>query len=304
MKRMLLTLSLSLLVASGAEAQIARVFLSGTGNDANDCTVQTTPCRSLQGAVDQVPTDGEIVVLNNGGYGGASITKSLTVNVPRGVIAFIARMITVSIGATDKVVLRGLSMNGVIFGDSAGINFSSVGTLVVENSVIAGFSVAGILQSAGGSTLLVNNCEFRNNYDGVGVLNNPTVTMSTATIENCRFENQTFYGVAAAGLTNVNVRNSVFAHNFGGVTAFSAAAGHTASVLVDTCTIAHNSNGVYSQTTTGGSSEIDVSNSTIEDSTVNGVVEDGVSAVVYSYGNNRLRSNAGAVAFTGTIGLS
>ena len=161
-----------LLVATSASAQVARVFLAGTGNDAGDCTNQATPCRSLQGAVTACPVNGEIIILDNGGYGGATITKSLTVNASAGIVAFIARTITVNIGATDKVVLRGLSMNGVVFGDPNGILFSGGGTLVVENSVIAGFTTAvgtsiGINQTAAGSNLIVNNCELRNNDSGL-----------------------------------------------------------------------------------------------------------------------------------------
>src|SRR5436190_22839359 len=148
-------------VATSASAQVARVFLTGTGNDAGDCTNQATPCRSLQGAVNQCPINGEIIILDNGGYGGATITKSLTVNASAGVVAFIARTITVNIASTNKVVLRGLSMNGVVFGDANGIAFTGGGTLVVENSVIAGFAGSGISQAAAGSNLIVNHCEFR-----------------------------------------------------------------------------------------------------------------------------------------------
>src|SRR5438552_10498071 len=136
---------------SSASAQVARVFLAGTGNDAGDCTNQATPCRSLQGAVTACPVNGEIIILDNGGYGGATITKSLTVNASAGIVAFIARTIVVNIASTDKVVLRGLSMNGVVFGDPNGIAFLGGGTLVVENSVIAGFVNNGILQSFAGS---------------------------------------------------------------------------------------------------------------------------------------------------------
>jgi hypothetical protein len=128
MKRVSLHLAagivLSLLVATSGSAQVARVFLTGTGNDAGDCTNQATPCRSLQGAVTQCPVDGEIIILDNGGYGGATINKSLTVNASAGVVAFIARTMTVNIASTDKVVLRGLSMNGVVFGDGNGIAFT------------------------------------------------------------------------------------------------------------------------------------------------------------------------------------
>src|SRR5438046_2196001 len=123
-----------LLIATSASAQVARVFLAGTGNDAGDCTNQATPCRSLQGAVTACPVNGEIIILDNGGYGGATITKSLTVNASAGIVAFIARTTTVNSGTPAKVVLRGLSMNGVVFGDADGIDFNGVGTLVVENS--------------------------------------------------------------------------------------------------------------------------------------------------------------------------
>src|SRR5437667_1674645 len=153
-----------LLVVTSGSAQVARVFLAGTGDDAGDCTNQSTPCRSVQGAVTQCPINGKIIILDNGGYGGATIAKSLTVNASAGVVAFIARTITVNIASTGKVVLRGLSMNGVVFGDDFGIAFTGGGTLVVENSVIAGFGV-GINQSAAGSNLIVNNCEFRNSQN-------------------------------------------------------------------------------------------------------------------------------------------
>src|SRR5207249_9236153 len=147
------------LVATSASAQVARVFLAGTGDDAGDCTNQATPCRSLQGAVTACPVNGEIIILDNGGYGSANITKSLTVNASAGVVAFIARTITVNIGVTDKVVLRGLSMNGVVFGDYDGIAFTGGGTLVVENSVVAGFNTAGINQSTVGSHPTVHDSD-------------------------------------------------------------------------------------------------------------------------------------------------
>src|SRR5437870_1017340 len=197
-----------LLVDTGASAQVARVFLAGTGNDAGDCTNQATPCRSLQGAVDQCPVNGEIIILDNGGYGSASITKSLTVNASAGVVAFIARTITVNIGVNDKVVLRGLSMNGVVFGDADGIAFSGGGTLVVENSVVAGFTSAGIHQLAAGSNLIVSKCEIRNNFEGV-VNNSGSDTNSNTVIENSRFEYNANSVFAGPGTANVSIPNSV-----------------------------------------------------------------------------------------------
>src|SRR5438552_931404 len=237
MKRVSLHLAaaivLCLLVASSASAQVARVFLAGTGNDAGDCTNQATPCRSLQGAVTACPVNGEIIILDNGGYGSASITKSLTVNASAGVVAFIARTITVNIGVNDKVVLRGLSMNGVVFGDADGIAFSGGGTLVVENSVVAGFTSAGLHQLAAGSNLIVSKCEIRNNFEGV-VNNSGSDTNSNTVIENSRFEYNANSVFAGPGTANVSIPNSVLTNNGLGPTAYSTSQTQPVLIVVDT----------------------------------------------------------------------
>jgi len=43
----LVAVGFCLLVGASASAQVARVFLAGTGNDTSDCSNQATPCRSL-----------------------------------------------------------------------------------------------------------------------------------------------------------------------------------------------------------------------------------------------------------------
>jgi hypothetical protein len=295
MKRVII---LCLLIATNASAQVARVFLAGTGNDAGDCTNQATPCRSLQGAVTACPVNGEIIILDNGGYGGATITKSLTVNASAGIVAFIARTITVNIGSADKVVLRGISMNGVVFGDAAGISFSGGGTLIVENSIIAGFFV-GIQQAAAGSNLIVNYCEFRNNYDGIRNITG-TATNSNTVIENSRFEYQSNYGVRGSGMANVSIRNSVLANNAGGVTAFSASQTQPVLIVVDSCTIAHNTTGTFAEIGAAGSAIIRVTNSTIYHNG-DGMVTNGAGAAIESYGNNRVTANTNSSTFSGTV---
>jgi Right handed beta helix region len=305
MKRVSLQLAagivVCLLVATSASAQVARVFLAGTGNDANDCTNQATPCRSLQGAVTACPINGEIIVLDNGGYGSATINKSLTVNASAGVVAFIARTITVNIASTDKVVLRGLSMNGVVFGDQIGIWFTGGGTLVVENSVIAGFG-SGIYQVAAGSNLIVNNCEFRNNRF-FGVLNGTAGdTNSNTLIENSRFEYNGYVGVRAGiGTANVSIRNSALTNNTTGVLALGSSQTQPVLIVVDTCTIAHNSEGMHADSGVGmGSATIRVTNSTIYHN-VDGMVVLGLGGAIQSYGNNRVTANTNNSTFSGTV---
>ena len=290
----------SLLVATRASAQVARVFLAGTGNDAGDCSNQATPCRSLQGAVNQCPVDGEIIILDNGGYGGATITKSLTVDASAGVVAFIARTITVTIGATDKVVLRGLSMNGVVFGDADGIAFTGGGTLVVENSIVAGFTTAGIDQVAAGSNLIVNNCGFRNN--SAGVLNSTfSDTNSNTVIENSRFEYNANSVFAGPGTANVSIPNSVLTNNGLGPTAYSTSQTQPVLIVVDTCTIAHNSSaGTDADAVAAGIATIRVTNSTVDHNTY-GMFLNGAGAAIQSYGNNRVTANTNGSTFSGSV---
>jgi hypothetical protein len=306
MKRISLQLAagivLSFLVATSASAQVARVFLAGTGNDAGDCTNQATPCRSLQGAVTQCPINGEIIILDNGGYGSATINKSLTVNASAGVVAFIARTITVNIGSTDKVVLRGLSMDGVVFGDANGILFNGGGTLVVENSIIAGFAdTTGIYQTAAGSNLIVNNCEFRYNSNGVRNATGNDANSNTL-IENSRFEYNLYGVLGGPGTANVSIRNSVLTSNEFGVVASSSSQTQPVLVVVDTCTIAHNNLGTEAGTGAAGSATIRVTSSTIYHN-VGGMYFAGTGAAIESYGNNRVTANTNYSTFSGTVPL-
>src|SRR5436309_8143885 len=169
----------------------ARVFLSGTGTDSGDCSNAAAPCRSLQYAIDQAAAGAEVVIVSSGGYGGATITKSITVNAPTGVIAFVGRMITVTIASTDTVTLRGLSMNGAVFGDADGIAFTAGGTLYIENTVISSFANEGVNDVASGSNLWVYNCDFRKNFRGLSVLG------AHAVIENSRSVRNTNVGMYA-----------------------------------------------------------------------------------------------------------
>src|ERR1017187_1741356 len=93
-----------------------RVFVSArSGNDANACDNVKTPCQTFAGAVLQLNSGGEAIVLDTGGYGPVTLTQSLTITAPPGVLAFIhppagEAIVVDAPGAT--VVLRGLTLNG------------------------------------------------------------------------------------------------------------------------------------------------------------------------------------------------
>src|SRR6476469_385212 len=72
--------SLVLLVhAAPAHAQASRTWVSGVGDDANPCS-RTAPCKTFAGAISKTAVNGEINCLDPGGFGGVTITKSITID--------------------------------------------------------------------------------------------------------------------------------------------------------------------------------------------------------------------------------
>src|SRR5256714_3932941 len=68
-----------LLASAPAHAQATRTWVSGVGDDANPCS-RTAPCKTFGGAISKTAAGGEISVLDPGGFGGVTITKSITIN--------------------------------------------------------------------------------------------------------------------------------------------------------------------------------------------------------------------------------
>src|SRR5215472_4077707 len=119
-----------LTVAGQAHAQANRTFVSGSGSDANPCSLGA-PCRSFAGALAQTNAGGEIVVLDSAGYGSVTITKSISINAPDGIeggitVTTATDGITISAGASDVVNLRGLTLTGGGVGKN-GIKFTNLG---------------------------------------------------------------------------------------------------------------------------------------------------------------------------------
>ena len=287
---------IALLFAAEAPAQVARVFLSGTGNDTNDCTNAATPCRSLQGAVNQCPVNGEIMIMTSGGYGTVTISKSLTINAPAGVVAFNARTNTVAIAAGDKVVIRGLSMNGTVFADPNGIDFSnSAGTLVVENSIIAGFNTGINQGSLAGNLLVVHNCELRNN-SGYGVVAFGNVYLN---VENSRFEKNTV-GVSVEGGANAVIRNSVVTGYARSGFGFEVAAvnGKTSNLVIDKCLASNLDTGVRTVQDLQSTASAQVTSSSITMNS-NGLSTSAGGTIV-SYLTNQLWNNTVDGSFSST----
>jgi hypothetical protein len=73
-----LILTASLPLAS-AHAQATRTWISGVGDDANPCD-RTAPCKTFAGTISKTAPAGEINVLDPGGFGALTITKSISIH--------------------------------------------------------------------------------------------------------------------------------------------------------------------------------------------------------------------------------
>jgi len=180
---------LSIAAASPALALANRVFVSArSGNNANSCDNIATPCQSFAGAVTQLNPDGEVIVLDSGGYGPVTITQGVTIEAPAGVTAFVhppsGDAITVNAGSAT-VTLRGLTLNG---GAGNGITVNSVGTLNVENCFITGFNLYGIRMLSAGR-LNVKGTDIKACNTGVFLSN--TAGVVQASIDHCHLDGNT-----------------------------------------------------------------------------------------------------------------
>src|SRR5438128_2361153 len=125
-----------------------RTFVSAAdGSDLNPCT-RPLPCRSFAAALPLTDTDGEVIVVDSGGYGVVTIAQSVSLISPDGVYAGITapmfnNAVTVNADATAQVVLRNLVLNSA--GGESGVRAQKVGTLYVERCAINRFQQSGIL---------------------------------------------------------------------------------------------------------------------------------------------------------------
>jgi hypothetical protein len=112
----LILIGLFALANNPASAQATRTWVSGVGDDANPCS-RTAPCKTFAGAISKTAPGGEINVLDPGGFGAVTITKAITIrsdHIEAGVLVSGTNGIIVAAGATDKVVLEGLDIDGQV----------------------------------------------------------------------------------------------------------------------------------------------------------------------------------------------
>jgi hypothetical protein len=191
------------LTSSLAFGLATRTWVSGVGDDANPCS-RTAPCKTFAGAIAKTPTGGEIDVLDPGGFGGLTITKSISIEAD-GLIAGVLVSGTdgIKVNAPGAVVvLRGLTFEGLGSGLN-GIEFDAGEAVYVEDCWINGFSTNGIYihPSSGQSQVFISHTVVRNN-SGDGILVDPSGsgTVVSVTLDDVRTENNGAVGLEADGL--------------------------------------------------------------------------------------------------------
>src|SRR3954453_21992869 len=125
---------IALALPGSAFGQATRTWVSGVGDDANPCS-RTAPCKTFAGAISKTAAGGEINCLDPGGFGGVTITKSLTIKchyTEGGVLVAGTNAIVVNAAATDKVTLKGLDINGT----GVGAPISLTGVKVLSAAVV------------------------------------------------------------------------------------------------------------------------------------------------------------------------
>ena len=214
----LLGLALLLIMPAGsAQAQATRTWVSGVGDDANPCS-RTAPCKTFAGAISKTAAGGEIDCLDPGGFGGVTITKSITIrcdHVEAGVLVSGTNGITVAAGATDRVILEGLDIEGLGTG-LQGVSITSGKEIYIIRCSIRHFTGNGVnmTSSTSGGHVFINDSFILFNAGGVNV----AAANNIASITNSSILSNTSFGVQANSATAiVGLQTSVLNNNPAGI---------------------------------------------------------------------------------------
>ena len=188
------------LKAEPAHAQASRTWVSGVGDDANPCS-RTAPCKTFAGAISKTAPGGEINALDAGGFGAVTITKSISiiaVGVEAGVLVSGTNGIVVNAGATDKVLLEGLDIEGLGTGIN-GVTIIGGGRTTIRKCSIRNFTQNGVnLQGTLNARVIVEDSLILGNAGGFNMLGAGGV-MNTAFLQNTVLDSNTSYATQVGG---------------------------------------------------------------------------------------------------------
>lgn len=219
-----------------ARSQATRTWVSGVGDDANPCS-RTAPCKTLAGAISKTATGGEINILDPGGFGAVTITKSITID-GGGVIGSILSSATngIIVNAPNALVtIRNFSINGT--GTTLGINgirVIAVKKLAVENCTLSNFSANGIdVNTTTAADIAISNVTIHNASTGISIIGPGSSTGSAGftVIDGCHIQGILNSGISiASGAATVG--SSVISGCGTGVESKTGAATHLSGNII------------------------------------------------------------------------
>ena len=288
--------------STGAFAQATRTWVSGVGDDANPCS-RTAPCKTFAGAISKTATGGEISVLDPGGFGTVTITKSITIN-GTGTLAGILAAGTNGVNVNDSaatspnsaiVILRDISINGATTGFD-GIRYTSGKSLMVDHCSIYGFNGNGtnsdgidVAKTAAGDLKVVDTVV--ENVSGDGFRMTTTAGIVTAAIDRTRVTGCAQNGIEPISNVRLALTNSLVFHELANGLSISG----TNSIINIDDTLFANCEGTALRSNAG--SQIRVSDSMIANNTT-GLNANG--GTLESFQGNSVLGNVTPGAFTGT----
>lgn len=200
----LLVAALFAIAASPAMAQATRTWVSGVGDDANPCS-RTAPCKTFAGAISKTAAGGEIDVLDPGGFGTLTITKSITIRAQGAIGSVLASGnvgILINAGANDRIELDGLDINGVsnsVAAGTSGVRVVSARDVVITNTTIRNFANFGVEVNATPQVrVTLDHSTVMNNGTGISVSPAATATNSIK-ISNTAFPVSTTAAISLVG---------------------------------------------------------------------------------------------------------
>ena len=221
---------LYLACSSVARAQATRTWVSGVGDDANPCS-RTAPCKTFAGAISKTATGGEINVLDPGGFGAVTITKSISIiadYVEAGVLVSGTNGIVINAPAGSKVLLQGLDIEGLGTGLN-GVQFLGGGQLYIIRCSIRNFTQNGVNVAAtttGEKHAFINDSFILDNGTAAGTGGVNAAAGNVASITNTSILSNGGFSVQANGAgAVVGLQTSVLNNS---ATAISKLAGGTA----------------------------------------------------------------------------
>jgi hypothetical protein len=301
-----MVVSCVVLASPPASAQATRTWVSGVGDDANPCS-RTAPCKTFAGAISKTAPNGEINVLDSGGFGAVTITKPITIdgggNIA-GVLVAGTNGIVISAGASDTVTLRNLLLDGILGSASPGlngVNFNTGAALIIENCRIYGFSQNGIninANTASAVRVSVSDTTISNSNAGMIVKNAGSGRVTVSLHHVSLLKNATFgyKGDATTGTAPIfsSISDSFVAVNGTGVWSAGGAAGGSLIQITRSSIVNNSTNGVQSD---GSSNATALLSNTLVSGNGTGVSAAGGAGLV-TYKNNAVNGNTSDGAFT------